>query len=63
METEIRISELGELGELGEYASVLFNLADKALDEVTFTVEVFVIITLGNSPGTRSDDRICSVLT
>ena len=58
-ETEICI---GELVEPGEYASVLFDLADKALDEVPFTVDVFVILTLGNSPGTRRDDRICSVL-
>jgi hypothetical protein len=58
-ETEIRA---GELVEPGEYAPVLFNLADKALDEVPFTVEVFVIIALGNSPGTRRDDGICSVL-
>jgi len=58
-ETEICI---GELVETGKYASVLFNLADKALGEVAFTVEVFVITTLGNSPGTRRDDGICSVL-
>ena len=57
-ETEIGI---GELVEPGEYAAVLFNLSDKALDEVAFTVEVFVITTLGNSPGTRRDDRIRSV--
>ncbi len=59
-ETEIGI---GILVEPAEYASVLLDLADKALDEMPFTVEVFVIITLGNSPGAGRDDRIRSVLT
>jgi hypothetical protein len=54
---------IGILIEPGENTSILFDLSDKALDEVPFTIEVFSIIALGNSPGTRKDDRIRSVLS